>query len=471
MAMRAEAVKTVDGPGLTPARPAPPKEPPGLFATLAKPNLLANLIASYPEHWYEVRHCDFRVGLSRSGRGVVINDPEALRRILVTDAENFPKEENQLAILKPLLGNGLLTAEGETWRRNRKLAAPIFQHSSVRDFAPLFVRAAERSARRTLERQGVYRIDQEMTKLTLEIIGEAVLGADIEDSVDDISHTVTAVLDKFPAMFLASAYLPSTLRNRFIESIVQPGRRKLDLFARAIIEKAKEEGSETTLMHRLMSASQHEEGHAMSLDEVRDEVATFLLAGHETTATTLSWAWYLLTLYPEWQDRLYEEVHSVTGGRRLTADDVPFLPLTRAVIDETLRLYPVVPNLLRRAVTSSEVAPGIKVRKGDTVLMSPWVVHRHKRYWRDPELFDPMRFTGEEAAGRPRQLYMPFGGGPRICIGMSFAIMEAVLILGTYVQRTRIKILNAADVMPQARIVLRPNVPLEAVVSPRRIDA
>lgn len=471
MAMRAEAVKTVDGPGLTPARPAPPKEPPGLFATLAKPNLLANLIASYPEHWYEVRHCDFRVGLSRSGRGVVINDPEALRWILVTDAENFPKEENQLAILKPLLGNGLLTAEGETWRRNRKLAAPIFQHSSVRDFAPLFVRAAERSARRTLERQGVYRIDQEMTKLTLEIIGEAVLGADIEDSVDDISHTVTAVLDKFPAMFLASAYLPSTLRNRFIESIVQPGRRKLDLFARAIIEKAKEEGSETTLMHRLMSASRHEEGHAMSTDEVRDEVATFLLAGHETTATTLSWAWYLLTLYPEWQDRLYEEVHAVTGGRRLTADDVPSLPLTRAVIDETLRLYPVVPNLLRRAVKSVEVAPGIKVREGDTVLMSPWVLHRHKRYWRDPELFDPMRFTGEESEGRPRQLYMPFGGGPRICIGMSFAIMEAVLILGTYVQRTRIKILNAADVMPQARIVLRPNVPLEAVVSPRRIDA
>jgi cytochrome P450 len=127
--------------------------------------------------------------------------------------------------------------------------------------------------------------------------------------------------------------------------------------------------------------------------------------------------------------------------------------------------------LLRRAVKSVEVAPGITVRKGDTVLMSPWVLHRHKRYWRDPERFDPMRFTGEEAAARPRQIYMPFGGGPRICIGMSFAIMEAVLILGTYVQRARIKILNARDVMPQARIVLRPNVPLEAIVSPRRIDA
>lgn len=471
MAMRAEAVETVHEPGVIPARPVPPKEPPGLFAMLTKPYLLANLIASYPEYWYELRHCDFRVGLSRSGRGVVINDPEALRRILVTDAENFPKEENQLAILRPLLGNGLLTAEGDTWRRNRRLAAPIFQHSSVRDFAPLFVRAAERSARRALERQGVYRIDQEMTKLTLEIIGEAVLSANLDDSIDDISHTVTAVLDKFPAMFLASAYLPSTLRNKFIESIVQPGRRKLDLFARAIIEEAKEEGGETTLMHRLMSASQHEEGHAMSLDEVRDEVATFLLAGHETTATTLSWAWYLLTLYPEWQDRLYEEVRNVTGGRRLTVDDVPSLPLTRAVIDETLRLYPVVPNLLRRAAKSAEVAPGIKVREGDTVLMSPWVLHRHKRYWRDPERFDPMRFTGEEAAGRPRQLYMPFGGGPRICIGMSFAIMEAILILGTYMQRARVKVLNAHKVMPQARIVLRPNIPLQAVVSPRKIDA
>lgn len=471
MAMQAEAVETIRRPDVIPARPIPPKEPPGLLATLAKPYLLANLIASYPEYWYEVRHCDFRVGLSRSGQGIVVNDPEALRRILVTDAEIFPKEENQLAILRPLLGNGLLTAEGNTWRRNRKLAAPIFQHSSVRDFAPLFVRAAERSAHRVLEHQSIYRIDQEMTKLTLEIIGEAVLSANLDDSIDDISHTVTAVLDKFPAMFLASAYLPSALRNRFIESIVQPGRKKLDLFARAIVDEAKREGGETTLMHRLMAASKHEDGHAMSQDEVRDEVATFLLAGHETTATTLSWAWYLLTLHPEWQDRLYEEVRRVTGGRRLTADDVPLLPLTRAVIDETLRLYPVVPNLLRRAVKLVEVAPGITIRKGDTVLMSPWVLHRHKRYWRDPERFDPMRFTGEEAAARPRQIYMPFGGGPRICIGMSFAIMEAVLILGTYVQRARIKILNARDVMPQARIVLRPNVPLEAIVSPRRIDA
>jgi cytochrome P450 len=469
--MRAEAVEAIRRPDVIPARPIPPKEPPGLLATLAKPYLLANLIASYPEYWYEVRHCDFRVGLSRSGQGIVVNDPEALRRILVTDAEIFPKEENQLAILRPLLGNGLLTAEGNTWRRNRKLAAPIFQRSSVRDFAPLFVRAAERSAHRVLEHQSIYRIDQEMTKLTLEIIGEAVLSANLDDSIDDISHTVTAVLDKFPAMFLASAYLPSALRNRFIESIIQPGRKKLDLFARAIVDEAKREGGETTLMHRLMAASKHEDGHAMSQDEVRDEVATFLLAGHETTATTLSWAWYLLTLHPEWQDRLYEEVRRVTGGRRLTADDVPLLPLTRAVIDETLRLYPVVPNLLRRAVKSVEVAPGITVRKGDTVLMSPWVLHRHKRYWRDPERFDPMRFTGEEAAARPRQIYMPFGGGPRICIGMSFAIMEAVLILGTYVQRARIKILNARDVMPQARIVLRPNVPLEAIVSPRRIDA
>ncbi|MDZ4381002.1 MAG: cytochrome P450 [Parvibaculum sp.] len=469
--MQAEAVETIRRPDVIPARPIPPKEPPGLLATLAKPYLLANLIASYPEYWYEVRHCDFRVGLSRSGQGIVVNDPEALRRILVTDAEIFPKEENQLAILRPLLGNGLLTAEGNTWRRNRKLAAPIFQHSSVRDFAPLFVRAAERSAHRVLEHQSIYRIDQEMTKLTLEIIGEAVLSANLDDSIDDISHTVTAVLDKFPAMFLASAYLPSALRNRFIESIVQPGRKKLDLFARAIVDEAKREGGETTLMHRLMAASKHEDGHAMSQDEVRDEVATFLLAGHETTATTLSWAWYLLTLHPEWQDRLYEEVRRVTGGRRLTADDVPLLPLTRAVIDETLRLYPVVPNLLRRAVKLVEVAPGITIRKGDTVLMSPWVLHRHKRYWRDPERFDPMRFTGEEAAARPRQIYMPFGGGPRICIGMSFAIMEAVLILGTYVQRARIKILNARDVMPQARIVLRPNVPLEAIVSPRRIDA
>ncbi|MFN4229384.1 cytochrome P450 [Parvibaculum sp.] len=471
MAMGIESSSMEEGAEVLPARPVPPRQPPGLLTTLIKPQLLSNLVASYPAYWYEVRRCEFRVGVSRSGRGLLVNDPEAVRRILVTDAESFPKEENQLAILKPLLGKGLLTAEGEGWKQNRRLAAPIFQHSSVRDFAPLFVRAAERSALRAIERQSIYRIDQEMTKVTLEIIGEAVLSANLDENIDDISHTVTTILEKFPAMFLASAYLPAGLRNRFIGSIVQPGRKKLDVFARAIIEEARKDQDGKTLMHRLMAASRNEAGQEMGLDQVRDEVATFLLAGHETTATTLSWAWYLLTLYPEWQDRLYEEVRGVTGGRRLTADDVPSLPLTRAVIDETLRLYPVVANLLRRAAETVEIAPDIKVPKGDTVLISPWVLHRHRRYWREPERFDPMRFLGEEAAERPRQLYMPFGGGPRICIGMSFAIMEAVLILGTYVQRARIKVLNTDKVMPQARIVLRPNMPLEAIVSPRNIDA
>lgn len=456
--------------GIIPARPKPPTEPPGIAAALLRPHLLANLIASYPEFWYSAASCDFRVGIARGGRGVMVNEPEAVRRIFVSEAEHFPKDDNQLAILKPLLGNGLLTAEGGVWRRNRKLAAPIFQHSSVRDFAPLFVRAAERSVARTLEQQGFFLIGNEMTKLTLEIIGESVLSANLDEDIDGISHTVTSVLDKFPAMFLASAFLPAVIRNRFIEAIVQPGRRKLDAFARRIIEEAKKDDKETTLLRRLMTASQNAEGHEMTLDEVRDEVATFLLAGHETTATTMTWAWYLLTLHPEWQDRLYDEVHAVTGGRRLTIDDVPSLVHTRAVIDETLRLYPVVANMMRRAAKTIELMPGLTVQRGQTVLVSPWLLHRHRRHWREPDRFDPTRFLGEAASQRPRHLYMPFGAGPRICIGMSFALLEAVLILGTFVQRARIKVVNADRVMPQARIVLRPNVPLEAIVTPRRID-
>ena len=151
MAAIAETAFEWDADSILPARPMPPKEAPGIAMALLKPRLLANLIASYPDYWYKVRYCDFRVGISRTGRGVLINEPEAIRRVLVTEAEHFPKEDNQLAILKPLLGNGLLTAEGAEWRRNRKLAAPIFQHSSVKDFAPLFVRAAERFAKRALE--------------------------------------------------------------------------------------------------------------------------------------------------------------------------------------------------------------------------------------------------------------------------------------------------------------------------------
>lgn len=461
----AEATFEYDAESILPARPIPPAEAPGIATALIKPHLLANLIASYPEYWYKVRYCDFRVGIARTGRGVLINDPDAIRRVLVTDAEHFPKEDNQLAILRPLLGNGLLTAEGAEWRRNRKLAAPIFQHSSVKDFAPLFVRAAERSARRALEHNGAYRIDQEMTQLTLEIIGEAVLSANLDESVEGISHTVTEALDKFPAMFLASAFLPGRLRDRFIEAIMSPGRRQLDNFARKIITEAKTEKSGTTLLHRLMAASRKEDGHDMTIDQVRDEVATFLLAGHETTATTMTWVWYLLTLYPEWQQRVREEVLQVTGGRPLTAEDVPSLVLTRAVIDEALRLYPVVANLMRRAERTTELLPDLTVPRGESVLISPWLLHRHKRHWREPHHFDPLRFTRDEAAARRRHVYMPFGGGPRICIGASFAILEAVLILGTYTQRAHIRVVNADKVMPQARIVLRPNVPLEAMVT------
>lgn len=467
MAAVAETAFEWDADGIMPARPMPPKEAPGIAMALLKPRLLANLIASYPDYWYKVRYCDFRVGISRTGRGVLINEPEAIRRVLVTEAEHFPKEDNQLAILKPLLGNGLLTAEGAEWRRNRKLAAPIFQHSSVKDFAPLFVRAAERSAKRALEHNGVYRIDQEMTKLTLEIIGEAVLSADLDENIEGISDTVTETLDKFPAMFLASAFLPGSLRDRFIEAIVNPGRRQLDRFARKIIEEAKADDAEaTTLLHRLMAASRSEDGHEMTVDQIRDEVATFLLAGHETTATTMTWVWYLLTLYPEWQERIREEVLQVTGGRPLDAEDVPSLVLTRAVIDEALRLYPVVANLMRRAEKTTELLPDLTVPKGEAILISPWLLHRHRRHWRDPDHFDPMRFIGEEAAARPRHVYMPFGGGHRICIGASFAILEAVLILGTYAQRAHINVVNAGEVMPQARIVLRPNVPLRAMVTP-----
>jgi cytochrome P450 len=465
MAAVAETTFEWDDGDVIPARPIPPKEAPGIAMALVKPHLLTNLIASYPDYWYKVRYCDFRVGVSRSGRGVLINDPEAIRRVLVTEAKHFPKEENQLAILKPLLGNGLLTAEGAEWRRNRKLASPIFQHSSVKEFTPLFVRAAERSVSRVLARKSVYRIDQEMTKLTLEIIGEAVLSADLGESIEGISDTVTETLNKFPAMFLASAFLPGGLRDRFIEAIVSPGRRQLDSFARKIIKEATAEDAGTTLLHRLMAASRSEDGHEMTVDQIRDEVATFLLAGHETTATTMTWVWYLLTLYPEWQERIRDEVIRVAGDRPLTAEDVPSLVLTRAVIDEALRLYPVVANLMRCAERTTELLPDLTVPRGEAVLISPWLLHRHKRHWRDPDRFDPMRFIGEEAAARPRHVYMPFGGGPRICIGASFAILEAILILGTYAQRAHVTIVNASEVMPQARIVLRPNVPLRATIT------
>lgn len=465
--MAAQIATTTTFADTIPARPHAPDKAPGLASVLLRPHLLGNLIASFPDFWYETDFSDFRVGIASAGRGIFINEPNAIRHVLVTNAENYPKDENQLSILKPLLGNGLLTADGNIWKRNRKLAAPIFQHSSVKDFAPLFVAVAERSLDRILANGEPFLIDREMTRLTLEIIGESILGADLSNDIEGIADTVTHTLDKFPAMFLASTFLPPLLRDGFIERLVQPGRRSLDGFARKIIKHAKTNKSENTLLKRLMDASIADGGVEMSVDQVRDEVATFLLAGHETTATTLSWAWYLLTLHPEALRHIQLEIEETAGDRPLTADDVPSLRYTRAVIDETLRLYPVVANIMRKIVKDDEMPDGTELRGGRTILISPWVMHRHRSYWRDPDRFDPTRFLGEQAKSVPRYGYLPFGGGARVCIGASFALLEAVLILGTYARRADIRIVNADAVMPQARIVLRPTVPIRAIATLR----
>lgn len=450
-----------------PAKPRPPERAPGLAAAILRPQLLANLIASFPDNWYETDFSDFRVGIASAGRGVFVNEPEAIRHILVSHPENYPKDDNQLAVLKPLLGEGLLTSDGEIWRQNRKLAAPLFQHSSVKDFAPAFVKAAQKSVERVLAEAGPFHIDREMTRVTLEIIGETILGSDLSDDIEGISEAVTGILDKFPVMFLAGTLLPAWLRDNVIERIEESGRRQLDRFARNIIRSAHGSGPGSPLMTRMMNATRADTGHEMTIDEVRDEVATFLLAGHETTATTLSWAWYLLTLHPDALLRIQEEVDEVAAGRPLTAEDVPSLRYTRAVIDETLRLYPVVANIMRKAAADETLPGGFPVRAGATVLMSPWVMHRHRRYWREPDSFRPERFLGDETKGLPRYAYMPFGGGPRICIGASFALLEAVLILATYAQRLSLRVVNARAVMPQARIVLRPNAKLRAIATPR----
>lgn len=450
-----------------PARPRPPRKAPGLSAALLKPKLLTNLIASFPDVWYESDYSDFRIGVANAGRGTLINDPETIRHILVSNVENYPKDDNQLAILRPLLGDGLLTASGDVWKQNRKLAAPIFQHSSVREFAPLFTAAARRSVGRVLQRNRAFSIDREMTRLTLEIIGEAILSSDLSGDIKGIAGTVTQTLDKFPAMFLAAALLPPRLRDGFLERLVQPGRKQLDVFARKIIQQAHEGGHGNTLLTRLMQATRADTGREMTIAQVRDEVATFLLAGHETTATTLSWAWYLLTLNPDALARIQREVDEVAEGRPLTAEDVPSLRYTRAVLDETLRLYPIVANIMRTTIADDDVPAGLKLRAGRTVLISPWVMHRHRRYWHAPDRFDPERFLDERAKALPRYVYLPFGGGPRVCIGASFALLEAVLILGTYAQYTDIRVVNAGNVMPQARIVLRPSVRLRAVARAR----
>jgi cytochrome P450 len=384
-------------------------------------------------------------------RVCLLSHPDGVKELLVNQGRNFIKSP-ALRRTKNVLGEGLLTSEGELHLRQRRLAQPAFHRDRIAGYARTMVEDAARAADGWRDGAEVD-VHREMMRLTLGIAGKTLFGANVAPEAEEIAAALDVVMDLFPRTTLPFSTLldrlpiPST--RRFFRA-----RARLDETVHRMVRERRASGEDAgDLLSMLLSA--REEGRGMSDEQVRDEAITLLLAGHETTANALSWSWYLLAGHPEAEAALHEELDAVLGGRLPGLDDLPRLPFTRAVLAESMRLFPPAWIVGREAVGPFEVG-GYRVPAGALVFACQWVVHRDARFFPRPERFDPWRWTPEMEAALPRFAYFPFGGGTRKCIGESFAWTEGILVLATLAQRWRLSLLPSPPVQPVPLITLRP---------------
>jgi cytochrome P450 len=384
--------------------------------------------------------------------------PDHVRHILVEHARNYDKQTRGFEKVRLILGQGLLTSEGELWRRQRRIAQPAFHRDRIEALAPVMTRAAEDLARdlAPLAARGeVVDVAARMMRVTLRIAGETLLSSDVTADADVVGRAVSLLLQEANERIMALVDLPfdwPTPRNVRAKKALD----SLDaIVQRTIEERRRMQQKPNDLLTLLMDARDDETGERMSDRQLRDEVMTIFLAGHETTANAMVWTLHLLSKHPEAARKLRAELRDVLGGRAATAADVPKLVYTTRVIKESLRLFPPAWIIGRRAI-ADDTLDGRLIPRGSLVFVSPWVTHRHPDFWDNPEGFDPDRFTPERFASIPRYAYAPFGAGPRICIGGGFAMLETAILLGTLAQSIRFDLIPGREPELDPSITLRP---------------
>jgi cytochrome P450 len=449
----------------------PPDKPLSLLETLRVAR--ENGMATIPRAAYEELVCDLSKG---TGRAVVVSDPAGVKRVLLDNVANYPKAEQDTPFLSAAFGDGLLTSDGEKWRSHRRLMAPSFDHRSIVSYAPGMVEATtqflegwEKLKAETGEAAEID-IAEAMTALTLKIITRAMFSSDSAGIGDLLGSTFErgmaemnfGLVDILPVigMFSQRAKI-AKIRRIFGE---------LDAAMYRLIDERSKPGAAVAndLLGRLIAARDADTGAKLTNREVRDEMVIIFIAGHETTAVAMTFAFYILSQRPTHEAKLHAELDRVLGGRTPVYDDLENLPYTRQVIEETMRLYPPAPGLSGRQAMADDEICGKRVRKGGQVFVAPWILHHHRELWPDPDRFDPERFAPEQAKARPRFAYLPFGGGPRICIGASLAMTEACLILATIAQRYRMRLVPGQDIRLRSRITLRPRDGIRMRLEPRR---
>jgi len=397
--------------------------------------------------------------------------PEHVQHILHDNHQNYVKGE-LVERTKVLIGDGLFSSEGSTWRRQRRIIQPSFERRRIASLIPLITAATGATLDEWSQyaaQRAAFDLPAAMTRLTLDVIGRAFFGVDLRTEAAAVRE----------ALGVALAYIDRRVNSFFPMPLAVPtpralrfrrARRTLDGAVTRIMRARRDDVDPEAgdLMSLLLAARDPESGEKMSDGEIRDEVVTFVLAGHETTALTLTWALYLLALHADVETRVREETRRVLGDGAPTLDDLAQLPYTRMVIDETLRLYPPVWAFAREPIGDDRLA-GYRIHAQSTVAIIPYVTHRHPSLWDDPERFDPERFSPAAVATRPRYAYLPFSGGPRQCIGREFALMEAQLALAMIVREYRVAIVSPPPIVPAVSITLRPRPPFAVTV--KRVSA
>jgi cytochrome P450 len=392
--------------------------------------------------------------------------PDDIEYVLTTNPKNFIKSMSLRSnFFQRLVGNGLLTSQGEEWKRARRLSQPAFHRERVGSYANVMVDYTNRLTARW--REGDTRdIHIDMMRLTLEIVVQCLFSADVSHDVDDVGATLKELVKPFAAQatlsWILNNRLPTPAHFRF-----HGLAKKIDNVVYRIIAERRTIGKDEGDLLSMLLAARDEDGSQMSDRQLRDEVMTLFLAGHETTALTLAWSWYLLGSNPDAERKFHAELDEVLGDRAPTAADLPRLKFTEQIAKECLRLYPPAYGLGREAINDCEIS-GYQIRAGTQVFMFQWATQRDPRFYDEPEAFRPERWTEDFTESLPRYAYFPFGGGPRACIGASFAMMEIVLCLAAIGQKFRLELDPNHPVSIYPAMSLRPRDGIKVAVKKRK---
>ncbi len=391
--------------------------------------------------------------------------PDFIKRILIDNNRNYKRNEFGNDLLKVISGENLVTSDGEFWRRQRRLMQPAFHRKRIESFGTIITHAASAMVARweSIPAGQPVQMDQEMMRMTLQVVGEALFSVDLTDDAHELGNVITVSSEYFAYrlkhVFAPPLWVPTRQNREFKEAVGSAADIVPEIIAQRRQQIAERGSAEVTgrpydMLDLLLDSRYEDTGEGMEDDQLNREVQTMITAGHETTSNSLAWTLYLLSQHPDVEAKLQAEVDSVLAGRTPTIDDLPALPYGERVMEEAMRLYPAAWAISRQSIESDQLGD-YELPANAGLVLPIYAIHRHPDFWEEAERFDPDRFTADKKAEMHRFAYFPFGGGPRQCIGNMFAMMEARLVLAMIVARYRVRLVPGTNVTPEPLVTLR----------------